>query len=268
MKKLLTAVFTVMFLAGMANAMPVIEVGLNGIAPNGFGVIDIYVSGDDPVQGVNLNLQIADGGTQLGGTIDGPSFFSVSIVSDSIFAGNNTGQIDSLDSCNPADADCLSNGTPANPIPHDQMWVAQTTTASGFVVAGDGSGGKAKLATIFIDASAYANGSWDFLLTGTLNGDTDFAGVPINITDGKLCIDSIAGDINCDGFVGLLDLDIIGKNWGMTPALWVDGDISGDNLVGLLDLDSLGLNWGNSVVPEPASLGLLAIGGLAMIRRR
>ena len=54
----------------------------------------------------------------------------------------------------------------------------------------------------------------------------------------------------------------------MPGAAFEDGDANGDGEVGLLDLDALGLNWGNAATPEPATLGLLAIGSLIAIRRR
>ncbi len=47
-------------------------------------------------------------------------------------------------------------------------------------------------------------------------------------------------DLNGDGRVDLLDLDILGTNFGASPAVHYQGDINGDNVVDLLDLDILG----------------------------
>ena len=60
-----------------------------------------------------------------------------------------------------------------------------------------------------------------------------------------------------------------GKYLSGNPATWSEGDFNGDGAVDLLDLDILGQNYGESLgggVPEPATLGLLAVGGLAVNR--
>ncbi len=78
------------------------------------------------------------------------------------------------------------------------------------------------------------------------------------------------GDANLDGEVGILDLGILGDNYSLAGG-WALGDFNGDGLVGILDLGTLGDNYGftgDAVLPEPATLGLLAIGGVAILRRR
>jgi hypothetical protein len=83
----------------------------------------------------------------------------------------------------------------------------------------------------------------------------------------------LPGDANGDGTVDLLDLDILGANFGLSPATFAEGDFNGDNVVDLLDLDILGGNFGATApanaVPEPTSLlmaSLLLLG--AASRRR
>ena len=91
-----------------------------------------------------------------------------------------------------------------------------------------------------------------------------------------------AGDANLDGKVGLADLTALAQNWD-TPsgALWTQGDFSGDGEVGLADLTALAQNWDFNendppgsiegqvlVVPEPMTMSLLAIGGLAGVLRK
>jgi len=83
------------------------------------------------------------------------------------------------------------------------------------------------------------------------------------------------GDANYDGFVNVGDLGILSGNWGGSGKTWAQGDFTGDGLVNVSDLGMLSGNWGwtgggggTQQVPEPATLGLLAMGGLAMLRRR
>lgn len=72
--------------------------------------------------------------------------------------------------------------------------------------------------------------------------------------------DNLPGDINGDGSVDLLDLDILGANFGLQPAMLAQGDLNADAVVDLLDLDVLGANFGvtaAAAIPEPSAAGLL-----------
>ena len=92
------------------------------------------------------------------------------------------------------------------------------------------------------------------------------------------------GDANGDGCVDDLDLTTLAVHWQQATDLWEHGNFNSDGVVNDLDLTALAVNWqqgcggGGSFadawsaaqanVPEPATLSLLAIGGLAVLRRR
>lgn len=103
------------------------------------------------------------------------------------------------------------------------------------------------------------------------SSDAPWTGYFDNIRVG-IAPDRLPGDANEDGSVDLLDLDILGTNFGLTPAEFGQGDFNEDGTVDLLDLDILGTNFGAtasavSSVPEP-STALLAGLSLAMWAQR
>ena len=85
-------------------------------------------------------------------------------------------------------------------------------------------------------------------------------------------VGSLGGDLDGNGFVGQSDLDIALGNWGQTvPPADPQADPDGDNFVGQNDLDAVLGVWGQTTppsVPEPATVGMLALGGLALLRRK
>jgi hypothetical protein len=93
------------------------------------------------------------------------------------------------------------------------------------------------------------------------------------------------GDATLDNKVDALDLNTLAAHWQQTSgALWSAGDFTGDGKVDALDLNVLASNWqfGTSLqaamaaypqfagvtVPEPASMGVLAVAGAILLRRR
>ncbi len=82
---------------------------------------------------------------------------------------------------------------------------------------------------------------------------------------------TIYGDFNLDGAVDAGDLALLGSKFGTVNNLgWSVGDGNGDGWVDAGDLALLGANFGTIVhpVPEPATMGVLALGGVAFLKRR
>jgi hypothetical protein len=90
---------------------------------------------------------------------------------------------------------------------------------------------------------------------------------------GVLVAATIFGDTDLNGTVGREDFVALRANMGQPGAL-ADGDVTQDGEVDYLDYVLIKRNAGQSfsgqaeVVPEPATLALLAIGGAAALLRR
>jgi hypothetical protein len=88
-----------------------------------------------------------------------------------------------------------------------------------------------------------------------------------------------AGDATGDHQVNMTDFGAIARNWGQSGKAWSDGDFNGDGVVDTVDFGIMARNWGwtlppaiptlsETPIPEPATLLLLALGGLVLVRRR
>ena len=75
-----------------------------------------------------------------------------------------------------------------------------------------------------------------------------------------------------DCFIGQADLDIVLGCWGMSPPCDPRADHNGDGFVGQEDLDFVLSAWGDGTpppsAPEPATLAIFALCGLALLRRK
>ncbi len=128
----------------------------------------------------------------------------------------------------------------------------------------------------------YADGD-DNVVSGLLSGEFEVAY-------------TLAGDANLDGKVDSADFGILADNYGASGAVWDQGDFNYDGKVDSADFGILAVNYGQSAgsnadvvtaadwsaldafaaangitlsaVPEPASVGILALSGLAILSRR
>ena len=96
----------------------------------------------------------------------------------------------------------------------------------------------------------------------------------VTVTDSSVAA-YLLGDANIDGLVSADDYASVQANFGNTGAAGggLLGDANHDGLVSADDYASVQANFGNtsggmSAVPEPATLGLLVIGLIAVLRRR
>lgn len=81
------------------------------------------------------------------------------------------------------------------------------------------------------------------------------------------------GDLNDDGWVGQTDLDMVLAEWGNFPPDDPRTDPSGDRVVKREDLDYVLADWGRGTppltpIPEPATLGVFALCGFSLLRRK
>ena len=82
---------------------------------------------------------------------------------------------------------------------------------------------------------------------------------------------TIEGDFNLDGTIDTTDLTILATNFGLDVG-WSGGNANCDDVIDTTDLTILATNFGfvaaGASAPEPATIGLLGLGWLALARRR
>lgn len=204
-----------------------IQVGDHVLLPNQPDqVIAIQVSGGDPVAGLDLFVQVGDGGPELlrfglpaGRT--GPTVNAVELVAGTIFSG--------------------VTDEPVN-IGSEQL--PQTASYTLALVGGTQSvAADGVLAYLTVDTTSIYGGTWDLRLAGVLpyapfQGpyDTTFAGQPAVVSNGQIRIVPTSGDFDSDGVFSASDIDSLNAaiRQGWTDSIYdvdSDGNVSGTDRV-------------------------------------
>lgn len=113
--------------------------------------------------------------------------------------------------------------------------------------------------------------------TATGDGFVASVGVLTNVNASVAQLQNVPvgnpADFNSDLTVNLLDLSILGTNFGLTPATKAQGDANADTVVNLLDLSILGTEFGwtgssSVAIPEPTAALLCAAALAGVVARR
>ena len=90
----------------------------------------------------------------------------------------------------------------------------------------------------------------------------------VDLTGGG--VGTVRGDVNLDGLVNATDLAVLQSHFGQLGQGYADGNFNTDTVIDVTDLQIMQQAFGfaGHGVPEPATLSLLVLGGMALLRRR
>ena len=93
----------------------------------------------------------------------------------------------------------------------------------------------------------------------------------VALQDGSGRLGTEMGDFNLDGLTNGTDLSLMNANFGLAGG-WAAGNANTDGIVNGTDLSILAGSFGfaapTAPVPEPATFGLLLLGGLAAVTKK
>ncbi|MCK4850706.1 MAG: PEP-CTERM sorting domain-containing protein, partial [Phycisphaerae bacterium] len=256
-------------LGGDSNDGTVFSMNTNG---SGFALLHEFGGGSDdgigPQGGLVLDSGKLYGMTEMGGDSNDGTIFSIDTDGGNFtllheFAG------ESDDGALPAGRLVLEAGklygTTNKGGDSDLGTVFSMNTDGGnFTLLHDFTGGS--------DDGDNPHGSliWD---SGKLYGMTDLGG-DSNVGTIFVLPDHLPGDVNGNGYVDGTDLTIIISHWGQSGLGREFGDLNDNGVVDGPDYAEVLSYWNpppeppSEAVPEPATLGLMLIGGLVLLRRR
>ncbi|MGA2621198.1 MAG: right-handed parallel beta-helix repeat-containing protein [Thermoguttaceae bacterium] len=240
-------------MGGLTNAGTVtggltIEGGTHYFAPNTQNTIAVTASGGAAVEGMNLCVQVGDGGQANGGTNTQPTITALDITGKgTLFSASNTGSSPQQD----------------GPL----MWMASTTTdenaAATLPAAGD-------VALVTIDTKGTAAGQSFPLRLSDVAGSifaggigSDFAGITPSVQDGRLVVVDMAWRPGASG-------NWWASDWDGGPAKFPDASINAAidtpatvTIDGPQSVHSLAVAHGGHLVI--AANGSLTVGGPLII---
>ena len=118
--------------------------------------------------------------------------------------------------------------------------VAGVITSPGATVSSPG-----VFATIRMTAKSI-EGTSPLDLSNVIVGDINGNPVTIMVNDGTVTITTCIGDVNGDGTVDVLDMILVGQQWGKTGTPgWIPEDVNNDGAVNVLDMIVIGQHWGS-----------------------
>lgn len=197
---LIVAIFCFSGYPNCATAQPILTFGNLELAPNTFGqTIEVFVRGGDPVQSLDFNLLIGDGGPIANG--DNPNFNFITdldILTGTIFAADNNGN------------------RPASRVAEDGIAIDGTATSvAGNTVVADG-----LLATLTLDTTGITSGTFQIttdagmtdlgMTSPTIFGTTTGNLAPVQAT-GTITIVNAIPEPGSLCLIGFASLAIVGQ---------------------------------------------------------